>query len=554
MSSPIPKAVFENHTGILGKTGSGKTVTAKLMAEDLLQKKNRICAVDPTGVWWGLKSSADGKKAGYPIVVFGGRNADLPLNENHGAALAEIIGTSAISAVVDTSLMTVGQRTRFFTDFAETLLRKNENPLHLFLDEAHVFAPQGKVPNPQSGIMLHAANNLVSLGRSRGLRIVMISQRPAKLHKDSLTQVETLIAMRLIAPQDRDAVKAWIGEWDSEGRGKDIINSLPSLSTGEGWLWAPEIEFLKLIKFPMIKTFDSSAAPKNGEEQKVVLASIDLPTIEGKLQEISVDIMSDDPRHLKKQIAELNATIKKLEAQKPAGIDRQQAEKLKQTSLESGILLGRTEALDDAIQAMRQLKKTKPDTTIVAHVNPPEAMKNPKTAEAIHTIAKAAVNHIKTHQNSYEIGRCEGAILNVLAQFPQGRTKNQISILSGYSSKSGGFNNSLSKLRTKGLIQGSGVIKITQDGQALAVVDPLPQGQELLNYWVRKLGKCEGAILGYLFSIYPSAPTKNLIGEATGYSPTSGGFNNSLSKLRTLELIEGRGEIICSDNFFQETA
>lgn len=120
------------------------------------------------------------------------RACGLELGYQTGEALAEIIGTSSTPAILDTSLMKVSARTRFFADFADALVRRNKGPLQLIIDEAHLFAPQGKVNDPQSGAMLHAANNLVSLGRSRGLRIILITQRPAKLHKDSLTQVETL--------------------------------------------------------------------------------------------------------------------------------------------------------------------------------------------------------------------------------------------------------------------------------------------------------------------------------------------------------------------------
>lgn len=37
---------------------------------------------------------------------------------------------------------------------------------------------------------------------------------------------------------------------------------------------------------------------------------------------------------------------------------------------------------------------------------------------------------------------------------------------------------------------------------------------------------------------------------AAGYAATGGGFNNALGKLRTLELIEGRGELQASSNLF----
>lgn len=259
----IPAAALAHHIAILGKTGAGKTTAAKTAVETLLDEKRRVCVIDPTGAWYGLRLGPDGQSPGYPVVIFGGDHADIPITDESGPKLAELVAKGQFSCVIDTSNMTVGARTRLFTGFAESLFRVNRAPLHLIIDEAHMFAPQGRVSDPQSGKMLHAANNLVSGGRSRGLRIIMISQRPAKLHKDSLTQVETLIAMRLIAPQDRAAVEAWIGEWADPKKGAEVIASLPSLKVGEGWIWSPEIEVLQKVKFPPIRTFDSSRAPED---------------------------------------------------------------------------------------------------------------------------------------------------------------------------------------------------------------------------------------------------------------------------------------------------
>ncbi len=328
----LPEKVLAQHIAILGKTGSGKTYTAKGIAEHLLEHGKRVCVIDPTGVWWGLRSNATGTKAGFPIWVFGGEHADTPLQEHHGAAIAEIVGASDISVVLDTRSMLVGQRTRFFTDFAETLLRKNKGSLHLIIDEAHLFAPQCRVMDPQSGKMLHAANNLVSLGRGIGLRIILITQRPAKLHKDSLTQAETLIALRLIAPQDRAAVEAWIGEWADPKQGKEVLASLPSLPTGEGWVWAPEAGILRREKFPNIKTYDTSRAPAEGASAEIVLAKVDLPAIQAKLQTVTRQAIDNDPRELKKRIAELE---KKLSA---GGVkaDPQELARAEQAGFERG--------------------------------------------------------------------------------------------------------------------------------------------------------------------------------------------------------------------------
>jgi ABC-type amino acid transport substrate-binding protein len=532
LSHPIPEAALANHIAILGKTGSGKSWTARSAVEGILDRGGRACIIDPTSAWWGLKSSATGKSGGYPVVIFGGEHADLPLAGNHGEALAEIIGTSSTPAILDVSLMRVGERTRFFADFADALVRKNKGPLNLVIDEAHLFAPQGKVNDPQSGAMLHAANNLVSLGRSKGLRIMLITQRPAKLHKDSLTQVETLVAMRLIAPQDRKAVEEWIKDNADQEKGREIISSLATLKTGHGWIWAPELQLLERVQFPRIRTFDSSRAPDSIADAKVVLAPIDRETIASRLQAVAADAVANDPATLKRRIAELERQTRQKPTASPEAL--QEAET---RGYQNGLNAGRRESE----QERRALQSAVRAAVDQAFQQAPVALSAPAAPAPRPAPRPVSAAVVRVQNGDASLGKCETKILTVLAQHQDGCEIGKLTLLTGYR-KSGGFLNSLSTLRTMGLIEGAntGTMRITGEGLRHGPFPDLPQGDDLLRYWVEhpSFGVCERKILAALADARGGLTAEEICAE-TGYAK-SGGFLNSLSALRTAGVLVGR--------------
>lgn len=279
----FPPGILRQHIAIVGKTGSGKSFTAKLLVEGLLEEKRRVCVIDPTGVWWGLRSSADGSAEGFSIAVIGGEHGDIDLNEHAGAAVAELVAGDNFPCVIDVSEFSNAARTRFMTDFAEKVYTLNRQSLHLVIDEADEFAPQS--PLPESKRMLGAIDRIVRRGRVRGFRVVMISQRPAVLHKNVLTQCNALVAMRLVAPQDRKALEEWIKGHDDTA-GAKVLSSLAKLETGEGWLWAPDEGVLERTKFPRIRTFDSGRTPNDDEEipEPKRLAAVDVSKIAAALK------------------------------------------------------------------------------------------------------------------------------------------------------------------------------------------------------------------------------------------------------------------------------
>lgn len=536
MTHPIPGAALAQHIAILGKTGSGKTYAAKGVVENILREGGRVCVIDPTGAWHGLRSSATGKSAGFPVVIFGGANADLPLGAAHGEALAEIIGTSSTPAIIDTSLMRVGERTRFFADFADAMVRKNKGPLHLVIDEAHLFAPQGKVNDPQSGAMLHAANNLVSLGRSRGLRIILITQRPAKLHKDSLTQVETLVALRLIAPQDRKAVEEWIKDNADEKKGREIIESLATLPTGQGWVWAPEIKLLERVTFPKIKTFDTSRAPDADEAGAgVVLAPIDRSAIEQRLQVVAADALANDPKVLKAEVAKLKRELAAKPAAAPAAaIDAKAVEDAYQNGLAEGLARGENRAKAALAAVEGRLR----DALVVAGAS----------LESLDSPAPAPMQRRQVAARPVPLPRQPAPMVKANGQFsgPQHRilrslamwkalghespSREMVAAASGYSPSSGGFNNLLGGLATAGAI---GKPKPGHLNLLMAVDDMSPEeGRDmLLGYLSNPQRKLVDALDG------AGDLSRDDLGSRTEYSSSSGGFNNLIGSLSSLGLI-----------------
>lgn len=542
----FPKAALAQHIAVLGKTGSGKSYAVRGIVEGLLDENARVCIIDPTGAWNGLRSSATGKSGGYPVVIFGGSHADLTLAGQYGEAIAETIGTSSTPAIIDTSLMRVGERTRFMADFADALIRKNKGPLHLVIDEAHLFAPQGKVNSPQAGEMLSATNNLVSLGRSRGLRIIMITQRPAKLHKDSLTQCETLVALRLIAPQDRNAVREWIEDNADKAKGNEIISSLASLKTGQGWVWAPELGILDRISFPKIRTFDTGRAPDGSEQHGQVLAPIDKEAISAKLQAVKADALANDPSALKAKIAELQRQIKTTLAAAP--VDTAALEK---SRFEEGFRLGQ-ESITDQLEVFYGSLESWSRNMPPAPAFKTQMAGVPVRLERHRPSPPKVAPRAKTngHAPATDLPKGEVAVLSACIQYPDGLRREQITVLTGF--KRSTRDAYIYRLKEKSLVDVNGeTVTATEDGVlALPDAEPLPRGAELQQFWLDKLPQGERLILENLIDVYPKALARDEVTQRTGFKRST--RDAYIYRMASKQIVTepSRGEVRASEELF----
>jgi hypothetical protein len=314
----LPIEAVTQTFAILGIRGSGKTNTAVSVAEEMLKVSQQVIVLDPTDAWYGIRSSRNGRSPGLRIYVMGGEHGDIPLEGLHGAAMAEFIVATGASVVFSLRHLSISDQRRFAQDFAERLYELkgkpgNRTPLHIFIDEADEFIPQ-RIP-PGFERLFGAYDRLVRRGRSSGIGLTMISQRPQVLNKDTLSQCEILVCHRLLHKLDRKAVKeGWVEGHDLEGKVEEFMASLASLGRGEAWFWSPSwLDIFCKVQVRPRETFDSSFTPKTGEKPKIAksLAPVDLDALKQKLAATIEKVKANDPKELCKQIKQLKVDLAK---------------------------------------------------------------------------------------------------------------------------------------------------------------------------------------------------------------------------------------------------
>lgn len=276
--------LLDSHLAIVGASGGGKTVTAKGYVEILLDAGRHVCIIDPTGAWSGLRSNAAGDGPGFPIPIFGGQQGDVEIYFDQGEDIGRIVA-DGVSAIIDISDLRTGREQRHFTrDLLRALRAKPNGQFHLIVDEADEFASQ----KPRDDFGFQVAEELIWMakrGRLAGFVLMLITQRPASIDKEVLTQAQTVIVHQLVAPVDQKPIIDYLRDNAGKAELTTIKGSLATLAKGERWVYSPRQGLLERGMSPMPRTFDSSRTPGPGESLTApkMLAQIDLGEIRAKL-------------------------------------------------------------------------------------------------------------------------------------------------------------------------------------------------------------------------------------------------------------------------------
>lgn len=557
----LPIDVVTEKLAFLGRTGSGKTYAAMKLAELMLEAGAQIVSLDPVGAWHGLRIGGS-----WTVYIFGGMRGDFPLGPTGGKLMADVVADRGISAVLDISQFLRAEQVRFASDFVERFFQRKKaapSAVHLFLEECQEFVPQN--PGNKEAHMLHHFERAWKLGRNFGIGGSLISQRPQEINKKALNQAGTLFVFNMTGPQERRAIADWTRQ---AGIDEDIESVLPTLKTGQPHVWSPTfLSTSATVQILPKVTADVSMTPKvGGRTKEQPLTPIDVQKLTAEMAATIEKSKAEDPKELRKQIVALKQEIASMQKAKPEVAKVERVEVSVLTDEDRKLLLASKTVFDQALGVVQFVESHSKKLQLLyerlGKANPPETRLKPGSLNTTSLTSSKKPERLYTdiHSRSRENGNAElgnsglRRILIALAQYPQGRSSRQVGILAGLSSKSGSFNTYLSKGRSSGWIDGErSLLRITDAGLAvLGEFDPLPQGQELLDYWIAELGDSGAArILRVLAKHYPRALSKEAVGEAAELSHSSGSFNTYLSKLRTLELVEGRGELKASDTLFE---
>lgn len=154
----------------------------------------------------------------------------------------------------------ISEEIHFFEEGAE---EKKEPIVWLIIDEAHEFLPnRGKTPATLPLI------TVLREGRQPGISLVLASQQPGKIHSDVITQSDIVIAHRITANIDVQALGGLMQSYMREGLDKQL-NLLPT-EEGAAIVFDDTNEKLYPIKVRPRYTWHGGSAPNAMPKEKKV--------------------------------------------------------------------------------------------------------------------------------------------------------------------------------------------------------------------------------------------------------------------------------------------
>ncbi len=309
---------------VTGKSGSGKSNTASVIAEELLEAGFPLLIVDTDGEYYGLKEEYEMLHAGAD------EECDIQIGPEHAEQMASLALEENVPVILDVSgYLDEDEADELLRETARQLFvkeKKLKKPFLLVVEEVHEYIPEGGGMGETGRLLIKIGKR----GRKHGLGILGISQRPADVKKDFITQANWLVWHRLTWENDTKVVGRII---DSE-----YAELVSELDDGQAFIqmdWMDE--GVRKIQFRRKRTFDAGATPGLDDFERPELKSVSDALVDN-LQEISErkDREEDRIEALENRLEARDERIESLEDELSSARDvseaaRQMADALSQT-------------------------------------------------------------------------------------------------------------------------------------------------------------------------------------------------------------------------------
>ncbi|WP_152417873.1 ATP-binding protein [Haloferax mucosum] len=274
---------------ITGKSGSGKSNSAGVIVEELLDGGFPVLLVDTDGEYWGLKEE-------YEILHLGAdEECDIQVGVEHAEKIAQLALDQNIPIILDVSgYLDENEASDLIKEVARSLFikeKKLKKPFLMLLEEVHEYIPEGGGLDECGQILVKVAKR----GRKHGLGLCGISQRPADVKKDFITQCDWIVWHRLTWENDTAVVRRILGS--------TYADQIQDLDDGEAFLMTDWNDEIHQLQFKRKKTFDAGATPGLDEFERPDLKSVNGDILD-ELKEIS-----KTKRRERSRIDELESTI-----------------------------------------------------------------------------------------------------------------------------------------------------------------------------------------------------------------------------------------------------
>nr|WP_206335669.1 DUF87 domain-containing protein [Natronolimnobius sp. AArcel1] len=258
---------------VTGKSGSGKSNTASVIAEELLEAGFPLLIIDTDGEYYGLKEEYEMLHAGAD------EECDIQIGPEHAEQMAALALEENVPIILDVSgYLDEDVADELIKKVAQQLFvkeKKLKKPFLLVVEEVHEYIPEGGGVGETGNLLIKISKR----GRKHGLGIVGISQRPADVKKDFITQANWLVWHRLTWDNDTNVVGRIIDTEYSE--------LVSELGDGQGFVQTDWTDTeVRKVQFRRKRTFDAGATPGLDDFERPELKSVS-DALVGDLQNIS---------------------------------------------------------------------------------------------------------------------------------------------------------------------------------------------------------------------------------------------------------------------------